>query len=258
MALSAPLSHALLTGRVMHMRHWPKTNGFRYGMYYLCLPLSALPALNGLRLLSLNRANLWSLREADHINRREPMERWIRDQLARFQLSEADGEVVLLTLPRLMGYAFNPVTFWFCLDRAGALRAVLSEVNNTFGERHCYLSFHDDHRPIVPDDVLESRKVFHVSPFMDRHGHYTFRFVYGEKRIGVWIDLWQDGRNMLSTALTGTRRPLTDGALLRCFWRYPLVTLKVTFLIHYQALRIVLKGIRYRPKPTPLQEVLTR
>jgi DUF1365 family protein len=151
----------------------------------------------------------------------------------------------------VLGYVFNPVSFWFCLNRVGALVCVLSEVRNTFGERHCYLSFHDDGRAITPDEWLTSRKVFHVSPFMQVDGHYEFRFAYGEEKIGVWINHHDAQGLLLTTSLTGKRRPLTDAALLRCFFSYPMVTLKVIGLIHYQALRLIRKGIRYNRKPAP-------
>jgi DUF1365 family protein len=128
---------------------------------------------------------------------------------------------------------------------------VLSEVCNTFGERHCYLCFHDDRRAITGDDWLRAEKVFHVSPFMDVTGHYLFRFVYREDKIGVWIDYYDAEGLMLSTAVTGKRSALTAASLLRCFFRYPLVTLKVIGLIHYQAARLLIKGLRYRSKPIP-------
>ena len=151
----------------------------------------------------------------------------------------------------MLGYVFNPVSFWFCLDMQGSLRAVLSEVCNTFGERHCYLSFHDDRRPIGNDDWLRAEKVFHVSPFMDVVGHYMFRFVYREDKIGAWIDYYDAEGLMLNTSVVGKRRPLTAHNLLTCFFRYPLVTLKVIGLIHYEAVRLCLKGIRHRTKPLP-------
>jgi DUF1365 family protein len=157
-----------------------------------------------------------------------------------------------------MGHVFNPVSFWFCLDKAGALRVVLSEVSNTFGERHCYLSFHEDRRAIVQDDWLRAEKIFHVSPFLDVTGHYLFRFAYREDKIGVWINYHDAEGLMLSTAVVGKRRPLTAANLAWCFIRYPLVTLKVVGLIHFQAVRLWLKRMRYRPKPVPPMTEVSR
>ena len=251
------LNNALLIAEVSHQRLLPKKHALRYTVYYLCFPLSQMQKLAG-RFLSLSRFNLFGFYQRDHGFKPITCETWIRSILAEHTLTEANGEVVLLTMPRVLGYAFNPVSFWFCLDNKGALRAVLSEVRNTFGERHCYLSYHDYHRPISKDDWLESKKVFHVSPFLEIKGHYRFRFAYSEEKIGAWID-YHDGENKtLITSLVGKRHPLTDGALLRCFFRYPLVTLKVIFLIHMHALKLVLKGIRYHNKPPLNTEEITR
>jgi DUF1365 family protein len=251
------LSNGLLVSDVVHVRHVPKRHAFRYTVYYLCFPLSRMAELEAARPLSVNRTGLFSFYEKDHgLGQAAPAEAWIRRRMDEWGLTAADGEVVLLTMPRVMGYVFNPVSFWFCLDKAGQLRAVYAEVNNTFGEQHGYWCFHDDQRPITRDDVLTTRKQFHVSPFFEVTGEYRFRFAYGEEKLGVWIDHDAHGQHVLSTALTGKRQPLTTANLLYCFARYPLVTLKVIMLIHYHALRLVMKGIRYRTKPNPpLQEV---
>lgn len=241
------LSHQLLISQVMHARARPKRNAFRYHVYYLVLSLSQLNTASR-RLLSLNRFNLFSLRTRDYGRDAEP-EAWLRAQLAQWGVTTATGEILLMTMPRILGYAFNPVSFWFCLDAQGGLRAVLADVTNTFGERHAYLLHHDDQRVIAPDDLLQAQKIFHVSPFIEITGHYQFRFVLTEKRIGVWIDHYDADGLLLATSVVGERRPLTSPALLACFFRYPLVTLKVIGLIHYQALRLVLKGIRYHVKP---------
>jgi len=245
------MPNALMIADVVHARQRPAKHVFRYGIYYLCFDLDDLKRLPR-KWLALNRWNLFSFYEHDHgVNDGASLDGWIRNVLRKWNLPEADGKIVLLTLPRVLGYVFNPVSFWFCLDKNGNLRAVLSEVRNTFGERHCYLSFHDDHRPIRNDDWLRAEKVFHVSPFMDVKGHYLFRFVYRDDKIGVWIDHHNEDGAMLLTSVIGERRPLTSANLLKCFIRYPLVTFKVIGLIHFEAVRLLLKGMRYRPKPTP-------
>lgn len=243
------LKHQLLISQVMHARERPKRNVFRYHVYYLVLALSSLNTLPR-RLLSLNRLNLLSLYTQDYGRDAEP-EAWMRARLSEWGITTADGEILLMTMPRILGYAFNPVSFWFCLDAQGGLRAVLADVTNTFGERHAYLLHHDDQRVIATDDILEARKMFHVSPFIEIMGHYKFRFALTEKRIGVWIDHYDAQDLLLATSVVGERRTLTSHALLYCFFRYPLVTLKVIGLIHYQALRLFSKGIRYHVKPQP-------
>lgn len=245
------ISNGLLIADVAHARVRPARNAFHYGVYYLCFALDEMARLSESTLVSLNRFNLFSFYEKDHTGKNMPVEHWIKAILTEWNIPQADGRVVLLTLPRLFGYVFNPVSFWFCLDKSGQLRAVLSEVCNTFGERHSYVSFHDDRRPIGPDDILESKKVFHVSPFIEIKGFYRYRFAYREDKVGVWIDHHDEDGLMLTTSLTGKRIPLTSCNLLRYFFRYPLVTLKVIGLIHYQAVKLIFKGVKYRRCPTP-------
>lgn len=245
------LANGLIVADVAHARLRPKENRFHYHVYYLCLPLSRLAVLKSLRLLGIDAFNLFSLNARDHDVPIDGYEPWIREVLTQHGVKGADGEVVLLTLPRVLGYVFNPVSFWFCLNKAGELVCVLSEVRNTFGEKHCYLSYHDDGRAISKDDWITAQKIFHVSPFIPIEGHYEFRFAYGEEKIGVWINHHDNNGLLLTTSLVGKRQPLTDVALFRCFWRYPLVTLKVIGLIHFQALKLIRKGIVYRRKPEP-------
>jgi len=253
------ISNGLLVADVAHARQGPKRNAFHYGVYYLCIALDEIPHITN-TLLSHNKWNMFSFNERDHAaHDGSALEPWVRKMLADWDVPQADGRIILLTLPRLFGYVFNPVSFWYCLDRDGNLRAVISEVSNTFRDRHSYISFHDDRRPIMPDDWLRAEKVFHVSPFIDISGHYLFRFVYRDNKIGVWIDHYNEEGLLLTTSVTGKRIPLTAGNLLRCFFRYPMVTLKVISLIHYQALVLWLfKGIRYRPRPNPPSTEVSR
>lgn len=245
------LSNGLIIADVAHARLRPQKNSFHYHVYYLCVPLAERIALKALRLLSLDGWNLFSLNARDHEVPIDGYEAWIRGVLTEYGVTHADGEIVLLTLPRVVGYVFNPVSFWFCLNAKGELACVLSEVRNTFGERHCYLSYHDNGRSIDADDWLTAQKIFHVSPFIPVEGHYAFRFAYGQEKIGVWINHHDADGLLLTTSLVGKRQPLTDARLLYCFFRYPLVTLKVIGLIHFQALKLIRKGIVYRRKPAP-------
>ena len=244
------LAHTWLASTVVHARQRPAKNAFRYRVYYLCIVLSQWHTLARLPCFGLERFNLFGLRARDY-GRDETPEAWIRGLLSRYAVTAADGEIVLMTMPRILGYAFNPVSFWFCLDQAGALRAMLADVTNTFGERHTYVLFHDDQRPITQDDWLSSQKAMHVSPFIPVTGHYEFRIAYGADTIGVWINHHDADGLLLATSVTGTRRMLSTTSLLGCFFRYPLVTLKVIALIHYQALRLFMKGVRYIRKPAP-------
>jgi DUF1365 family protein len=250
--------NGLFIANVSHARQRPRRNAFSYGVYYLCFALDEMDRLKN-SLLSLNRFNLFSFHERDYGARGAgSLDGWIRDLLKAWDVPQADGQIVLLTLPRLLGYVFNPVSFWFCLDKQGNLRAVLSEVSNTFGDRHCYLSFHDDRRPITQDDRISAQKMMHVSPFIAICGHYVFRFCYKDDKVGVWIDHHDEEGLLITTSVVGRRRPLTASGLLFCFFRYPLVTFRVIGLIHYQALRLWLKGVPYRTRPAPPSKEVSR
>jgi DUF1365 family protein len=245
----------ILTTQVFHARTRPKRNAFRYSVCYLRIGLAELSRPTGCSLFSIDRFNLFSLHNKDYRpkDHRGPLgvEEAVRRDLDEFGLSEADGDIDLITLPRILGYAFNPVSFFLCHDGHGQLRAVIAAVNNTFGEHHRYVCFHDDHRPIKADDWLEARKIFHVSPFLAVAGTYRFRFATTGGNLAVWINHHDAEGLLLSTSLIGRAEELTSKRLFSCFFRYPLMTLKVIALIHYQAVKLFLKGMRHYHKPAP-------
>ena len=246
-------------GKVLHHRLRPAEHRFAYPVFFLLLPLHRLDKVAA-PFFSVNRANLFSFRFADHgaCDGSPPLP-WIRTLLAREGIA-ADGEVWLQAFPRMLGYVFNPVSFWYCHDRAGQLAAVLAEVRNTFGERHHYLIAHADGRPILDGETLEARKVFHVSPFMAVQGHYRFRFHArpGDARILARIDHADAEGDLLRTAISGRAVPLTAPRLLRAFFGYPWMTLGVMARIHWQALRLWLKRVPFFSKPQPPFEETTR
>jgi DUF1365 family protein len=257
----------LFFGRVMHRRLRPAAHHFVYPVYFCLLPLRALASC-GNALFSLNRFNLFSFHFADHGARdgSHPLP-WVEALLAANGIV-ADGEIRLQCFPRVLGFVFNPVSFWYCHDRAGTLVAVLAEVNNTFGERHNYLLTDADGGAIGNGDVMTRDKVFHVSPFMAVAGHYRFRF-YSKGAAGgsadappVWrlacIDHGDAQGDLLHTALFGKATPLTAGALLKAFFNYPLMTLGVVVRIHWQALQLWLKRVPFFSKPEPPLEETTR
>jgi DUF1365 family protein len=242
---------AILDASISHARHRPRANRFCYRAAYFAIPAGDLREGRHGRLFSIDRPNLFALRTSDYGDGHLAPEARIRRILAEWNLPDADGEIVLLTLPRILGYVFNPVSFWFCFDANGRLRAVLADVCNTFGERHSYLCFHEDHRPIAPGDTLRTRKIFHVSPFIDVKGEYRFRFACSGDRIAVSIDLFDEAGLLLSTSIGGALRPLSDGALVRSLLGNPLLPLMVIGLIHWQALNLYLKRIGRFRKPLP-------
>jgi DUF1365 family protein len=239
----------ILDARIFHARSRPRKNAFRYGALYLMLPLTELSRARRIGLFSIDKANVFGIRTSDYGDGTRPPEQWIRQVLDDWRVPEADGEVWLMTMPRIFGYAFNPVSFWFCFDKAQQLRAMLAEVNNTFGERHCYLCFRDDHGVIDPQDALLSRKIFHVSPFIRVEGDYRFRISASAENVSVAIDLSDQDGPLLRTSVAGPLQPMTSTGLLRVLLRNPLTPLKVIALIHYQAVKLFLKGVRHFGKP---------
>lgn len=241
---------------VMHKRLFPKVNQFAYRVYYLALPIAQLRDAATQHKLAINHSATMSFHEKDHgLRDGSALEEWINAILSAHQLDEIIEDVVLICMPRILGYVFNPVSFWMCLDKDGCLRAVVCEVKNTFGETHSYVCVHEDKREISGDDWLEAEKMFHVSPFLEREGTYHFRFSLKEQKLGVWIDYYtNEGNKQLITALTGEFKPLTRSAMRKVFWTHPLVTFKTIALIHWQALKLFSKGVRYIVKPKQKQE----
>lgn len=239
----------IYTAKVMHKRLFPKVNQFTYSVYYVSLPLPAqkLPS------------KLLAFYDKDHGNRDgADLKSWAKNILKNYGLDDIVDTINLITMPRVLGYVFNPVSFFMCFDSEKKLRAVICEVHNTFGEQHCYLCAHPDHREILADDMLEAKKLFHVSPFLEREGHYTFRFAYQADKLGIWIDYYNgQQQKQLVTSLTGSFSTLNRTSLNKAFWSHPLLTLKVVFLIHLQALKLVSKGIKYIIKPIQLEDKLS-
>lgn len=242
----------ILFGKVMHGRLFPKRNSFNYGIYYLCLPLSQI---KNLPIAQKSFAPI-SFKTADHGNcDGSDLEQWARNILAQYNIQSANGEITLICMPRIFGYVFNPVSFWLCHDTQKNLRAVLCEVHNTFKERHAYLCAHEDHRPISQNDTLTAKKIFHVSPFLEREGHYEFRFSAENEKFCVWIDYFDyENNKQLVTSLIGERLPMNKKNIRKAIWGYPLITFKAITLIHWHALKIISKGIKYIARPPQKQE----
>lgn len=248
----------LFRGRVMHARLRPRRHVFSYPVFFLRFQVDAIDRL-ACRFLSVDRFNLVSFHRRDHGPRDGgDLLVWIRALLDREGCGFADGEIWLQTFPRVLGYVFNPVSFWLCHDREGRLRVVLCEVNNTFGEHHNYLLAHADGRPIRPDDVMQARKIFHVSPFFPVAGGYRFRFAPNESSTLFRIDYEDDAGKLLLTSVSGGGEPLRAGALLRCFLAHPWMTVLVIVRIHWQALRLWRKGVPFFSKPVPPTQETSR
>jgi DUF1365 family protein len=245
-------------GQVRHRRLKPVANAFCYPTYFLLLPLRSLQA-NGPGALARNRRAPLSFYDADHGDGRAldagGALGWLDDLLRAQGILDASGEVWLHTYPRVLGYSFKPVSFWYCHGTDGALRAVVVEVNNTFGQRHCYLL----ERPRYGQD-LYADKVFHVSPFCAIEGSYRFRFLLTPdlRHTVARIDHDDDQGPLLQTSVSGTLEALTPESLRRALWRYPAMTWGVVARIHWQALRLFCKRAPFFAKPAPPASFVSR
>lgn len=252
-------------GSVRHQRLRPASNVFSYGVFTLMLPLRTLgDSALGSKLCSRNRFNLLSFHDSDHGDGKTPLLLWIDQLLLSEGITDADGEVWLQTFPRVLGYVFNPVSFWFCHRHDGALRAIVCEVNNTFGERHCYLL--DSGGVMQWGQSHTASKVFHVSPFCAVDGSYRFRFMRtiqnikgaNTERIVARIDYHDAQGPLLLTSVSGKLRALNDVRAAQAFLRYPLMSFGVIARIHWQALRLFIKRVPFFSKPHPPQKALSR
>ncbi len=247
-------SALLATGRVRHLRLRPTLHGFDYRTYFLLLPLRRLRAQPDAA-LARNRFGLIAFHDTDHGDGRVDCLAWLEEQLANESVTDADGEVWLQTYPRVLGYAFKPVSFWYCHRRDGSLAAIVAEVNNTFGERHCYLLAGND---VGFGRELRARKVFHVSPFCRVEGSYRFRFARTEDRIVARIEHDDAQGPLLLTSVGGTLAPATAQRQWRAFFGQPLMTLSVIARIHWHALRLAIKRVPFFTKPQAPPSALSR
>ena len=246
----------LINCEVMHQRLSPRKNAFKYDVYYLGIPLSQIESNAIGETLNLNRFGLHSFYEKDHGYRDgTSLKAWLYDMFDTYKF-EKPKEVFLISMPRILGYVFNPVSFWFCWNSKDELYTVVSEVNNTFGETHSYLTYLGD-KDKNGDYV--AKKVFHVSPFLEREGYYDFQFSLSDDSIKIHINLFDSNKEkILLTSLSGKFDDLNSMSLKRAFFRVPFATMKSIFLIHFQAVKLLLKKIKFISKPKQLDDRFTK
>lgn len=252
--MTAPAS-ALYVGEVVHQRSRTFDHRLRYRLWMVLADLDELDGLQDRLRLLRRRFGPITLRAADHGDRSgRPLRAQIEGHLTGAGVDIAGGPIRLLTMPRILGYGFNPISVFFCHRPDGALAALVYEVTNTFHERHSYLVASPPTRPDAVRQTVE--KTFFVSPFMDRDLTYDFTVRPPGDAVSVVVAVRRGDTPILTASFAGRRRPLTDGQLLRVFLTHPLLTWKVTWGIHWEALKVMLKGARYRHRgPAPARPV---
>jgi hypothetical protein len=242
---------SLYVGSVMHARMKPASHRFTYEVVSLLIDLDRLDdADRASPFFSVDRFNLWSFRQSDHGPRDgTSLRAWVGRVLADAGLDLTDGRVLLQCYPRVMGYVFDPLSVYFCYGRDGGLAAAVYEVRNTFGEHHTYVA------PVRAGEMSAAglrqsrRKLFYVSPFNAVDMDYLFRLRPPTDDIAIRILATDSGGPHLAATFHGSRRALTSAALLAAWARFPLLTLKVVAAIHWEALKLWLKGLRMVPRP---------
>ena len=241
-------------GEVLHARQRPRHYAFRHNAFFMRLRMDVPPAPAELPAgFGWNRRGWLSFHDADHGTGQGRAIDWLHRQLAAHGL-RADGPIWLHCFPRVLGYAFKPVSFWFCHAADERLVAVVCEVNNTFGERHTYV-LHAQGAALKAGELMTAGKSFHVSPFFGVSGHYHFRFMQQADRHVARVEHRDDHGLLLSTSLSGRAVELTDGTLRQVLWSYPLFTIGVIVRIHLHALQLWLRRIPFFSKPpAPVRE----
>jgi len=243
-------------GQVHHARTRPSAHRFTYGTYFLLLPMRTRQPVPAALPWRPNRADALSFYDQDHgagaTARQGGALPWLLEVLRSQGIADSGGDIWLQTYPRVWGYSFKPVSFWYCFEEGaqGALRAVVAEVNNTFGERHCYVL-----QAPRWGETVKADKVFHVSPFCEVSGQYAFCFTQEHQgdstRLSARIDYHDAQGLLIHTRISGALQVLDGAARRKALWAYPLMTLGVFWHIHAQAFRLWRKRVPFFTKPAP-------
>lgn len=237
----------LYWGKVMHARWRPVQHRFSYRVMSLLIDLDRLNEANRQsRLFGINRAALFSFHERDH-GEGKSLGRHVRGLAAERGIDLSGGRILLLCYPRVLGYAFNPLSVYFCYGASGYLALLIYEVRNTFGEMHSYILPVQDARPGCTVRQIQAKE-FYVSPFMEMETHYRFSISPPEQDVRVRILQTSEQGAMFAATFRGRRHPLTSHSLLAALFGLPFLTFKVIAAIHWEAMRLWLKGAPYVPR----------
>ena len=249
------IKNCIYKGRVFHFRKKPKKHSFKYSVFYLYFDLLRKDEIfKNIPFFSINKYNLFSFYHKDHGPKGcNDLEKWIKKTIKKNNIKKEVSKIFVLTYPRYLGYVFNPISIYTCFDKQNFIIAQIYEVHNTFRQRHFYLI---DNTYDKKNHNLKIKKEFHVSPFMGMKGVYNFKSFSKKDNISVFIKYIAKNENLIAS-FTGKSKELNNYNLLKEFFLLPLMTLKVIFGIHVEALILFIKGLKLYNCPKERKNNLT-
>ena len=246
----------IYVGNVIHKRFKPKEHFFKYRVFSLLLDLSEINLIQKkISFFSYNRFNLISFFDKDHGNRDgSNLKDWVIKNIQKYNIETKNIRIKLLCYPRILGYVFNPLSVFFIYNRDSSLVAILYEVKNTFGEQHTYVFKTKNQLKLIEN---KCQKKFFVSPFMDLDSTYYFKILYPEDTLSVVIDQRDNLGKLLFASQDGKRINLSSKNLLFSYLKHPLMTFKIISAIHFEALRLWIKGIKIVKKKIKIKNNIT-
>ncbi len=249
-------SSCIYNGQVIHKRFKPKEHFFKYKVFSLLLDLSELQLLEKeLKIFSYNKFNILSFYDIDHGPRDgTSIISWVKDNLKNSNIYSEEIKIKLLCYPRVFGYVFNPLSIFFVYDKNSNLVSILYEVKNTFGEQHTYVFKIDKKNKLFEHSC---RKKFHVSPFIEMNCLYYFKILKPEDKLSVLINLNDDNGKLLFASQDGQKRELNNKNLVISYLSHPLMSFKIIGAIHFEALKLWLKGVNLVKKKIKIKNNIT-
>lgn len=249
MKFHSPIS--FYKSQVVHKRFGEHAYFFRYRILSMLIDIDRLDDVHAKSpFFSVDRFNLLSFHAKDHLAaEHNDLRGWVNSVLNQHGIDGSALQVSLLCMPRVLGWVFNPLSVWYCTSATGELVAVICEVRNTFGERHCY--FLDYRGKQASNTRATARKVFHVSPFMQTEGEYQFRLASPDDKLRLLIDYRVAGQSKLVATQIGYKQSFSTRSVISYFIQYPFLASKVLGAIHWHALKLWLSGSRFFSKPEP-------
>jgi len=237
----------IYTGSVIHKRFKPKIHSFNYKVFSLLIDLSEIDLLNkNLKIFSYNKFNIISFFNKDHGPRDgSSLKNWVVNNLKKNNIETNDIQIKILCYPRIFGYVFNPLSVFYVYDKNLVLISILYEVKNTFGEQHTYIFKTKKENNLIQHVC---KKKFHVSPFIQMNCVYFFRLLKPGNKISVIIDVQDLEGKILYASQDGIKSELNNNNLIKSYLKHPLMTFKIIMAIHYEALKLWIKGIKFIKK----------